>query len=137
LFLLFRGRLINNCSFVFVTGKDPKATILEILRREGPVPVYRLAKALGLSYGAIQWYIFSLEREGLVHTIKIGKRRYVALKTSDWFANVKVADVMEEFLLTLSTFGVKPDMTLREAIEVLEKKAPHIAELLRNLVEKT
>ncbi|MFZ8808243.1 MAG: helix-turn-helix domain-containing protein [Pyrobaculum sp.] len=120
-----------------MTGKDPKATILEILRREGPVPVYRLAKALGLSYGAIQWYIFSLEREGLVHTIKIGKRRYVALKTSDWFANVKVADVMEEFLLTLFTFGVKPDMTLREAIEVLEKKAPHIAELLRMLVEKT
>jgi len=98
LFLPFRGRLINNCSFVFVT-KDPKATILEILRREGPVPVYMLAKALGLSYGAIQWYIFSLER-GLVH-------------------------------------GVKPDMTLREAIEVLEKKAPHIAELLRKLVEKT
>ncbi len=135
MFLPFR--LINNCSFVFVTGKDPKAAILEILRREGPVPVYRLAKALGLTYGAVQWYIFSLEREGLVHTIKIGKRRYVALKTSDWFANVKVADVMEEFLLTLLTFGVKPDMTLREAIEVLEKKAPHIAELLRKLVEKT
>ena len=137
MFLLSRGRLINSCSFVFVTGKDPKATILEILRRMAPVPVYRLTKALGPSYGAIQWYIFSLEREGLVHTIKIGKRRYVTLKTSDWFAKVKVADVMEEFLLTLSTFGVKPDMTLREAIEVLEKKTPHIAELLRKLVEKT
>jgi DNA-binding transcriptional ArsR family regulator len=119
-----------------VADKDPKATILEILRREGPVPVYRLAKALGLSYGATQWYIFSLEREGLVHTIKIGKRRYVALKTSDWFASVRVADVMEEFLLTLSTFGVKPEMTLREAVEVLERKAPHIAELLRKIIER-
>jgi len=59
------------------------------------------------------------------------------LKTSDWFANVRVVDVMEEFLLTLSAFGVKPDMTLREALEALEKKAPHIAELLRKLVEKT
>jgi DNA-binding transcriptional ArsR family regulator len=119
-----------------VADKDPKAAILEILRREGPVPVYRLAKALGLSYGAAQWYIFSLEREGLVHTIKIGKRRYVALKTSDWFASVRVADVMEEFLLTLSTFGVKPEMTLREAVEVLERKAPHIAELLRKIIER-
>ena len=119
-----------------MADKDPKAAILEILRREGPVPVYRLAKALGLSYGTAQWYIFSLEREGLVHTIKIGKRRYVALKTSDWFASVRVADVMEEFLLTLSAFGVKPEMTLREAIDVLERKAPHIAELLRKMIEK-
>ena len=43
---------------------------------------------------------------------------------------------MEEFLLTLSTFGVKPEMTLREAVEVLERKAPHIAELLRKIIEK-
>jgi predicted transcriptional regulator len=56
-----------------VADKDPKAPILEILRREGSVPVYRLAKALGLSYGTAQWYIFSLEREDLVHTIKIGE----------------------------------------------------------------
>jgi hypothetical protein len=58
------------------------------------------------------------------------------LKTSDWFASVRVADVMEELLLTLSAFGVKPEMTLREAIDVLERKAPHIAELLRKMIEK-
>jgi Sugar-specific transcriptional regulator TrmB. len=119
-----------------VDKKDPKAVILEILNREGPVPVYRLAKALNMSYGTVQWYIYSLEREGLVVTIRVGKRRYVALKTSDWFANIKVSDVLEEFLLTLSAFGVKPEMTLRDAVEVLEKKAPHIAELLRKMVER-
>ncbi|ACB40207.1 helix-turn-helix domain-containing protein [Pyrobaculum neutrophilum] len=117
-------------------AKDPKAAIVEILKREGPVPVYRLAKALGMSYGAIQWYIYTLEREGVVETVKIGKRRYVVLKASDWMGNVKVGDVLEEFLLTLAALGVRQDMTLREALETLEKKAPHIAELLRRLVEK-
>lgn len=116
--------------------KDPRDAILEILRREGPAPIYKLAKELGLSYGAVQWYVFSLEREGLVETIKVGKRRYVALKTSDWLGNIRVADVLEDFILTLAAFGVKSDMTLRDALAVLEKKAPHIAELLKKMVEK-
>ncbi|ABL88986.1 putative transcriptional regulator [Pyrobaculum islandicum DSM 4184] len=116
--------------------KDPKAIILEILKREGPVPVYRLAKALGVSYGAVQWYIYTLEKEGVVETVKIGKRRYVVLKASDWMGNVKVGDILDEFLLTLSALGVKPEMTLREALETLEKRAPHIAELLRRMMEK-
>lgn len=115
---------------------DPKKAILEILKKEGPVPIYRLAKALGLSYGAVQWYIFSLEREGVVETVKIGKKRYVALKAVDWSRSVRIADVMEDFMLTLAAYGVKPDMTLQQAFEVLEKKAPHIAELLRKMVTK-
>lgn len=110
---------------------DPRDAILEILRREGPVPLYKLAKELGLSYGAVQWYVFSLEREGLVETIKVGKRRYVTLKTSDWMENIKVGDVLEELLLTLAAFGVKPEMSLGEALAVLNRKAPHIAELLK------
>ncbi|MGK0548462.1 MAG: helix-turn-helix domain-containing protein [Pyrobaculum sp.] len=116
--------------------RDPRDAILEILRREGPVPLYKLAKELGLSYGAVQWYVFSLEREGLVETIKVGKRRYVTLKTSDWMENIKVGDVLEELLLTLAAFGVKPVMSLGEALAVLNRKAPHIAELLKKIIQK-
>ncbi|MGC8994020.1 MAG: helix-turn-helix domain-containing protein [Pyrobaculum sp.] len=118
-------------------SRDPKEAILDILRREGPVPIYRLAKELGLSYGAVQWYVFSLERDGVVETVKIGKRRYVALKATDWMGNVRVSDVLEDFLLTLAAFGVKPDMTVGEALGVLERKAPHIAELLRKMMGKS
>ena len=116
--------------------EDPRKAILEILRREGPVPVYRLAKALGLSYGAVQWHIFTLEREGLVETIRVGKRQYVALKTADVARTIKVADALEELALTLRAYGVRPDMSLQEAIELLEKKAPHIAEILKRLITR-
>jgi len=115
---------------------DPKHAIVDILRREGPMPIYRLAKELGLSYGATQWYVFTLEREGVVETAKVGKRRYVMLKTADWMSNIKVSDVLEEFMLTLAAFGVKPDMAIKEAIDILEKKAPHVAELLQKMIEK-
>ena len=50
--------------------------ILEILRQEGAVPVYKLAKSLGLTYGGAQWHIDRLERRGLVYTVRVGGRRY-------------------------------------------------------------
>jgi DNA-binding transcriptional ArsR family regulator len=50
--------------------------ILEILRQEGAVPVYKLAKSLGLTYGGAQWHIGRLERRGLVYTVRVGGRRY-------------------------------------------------------------
>lgn len=115
---------------------DPKQTIVEILRKEGPMPIYRLAKEVGLSYGATQWYVFTLEREGIVETVKIGKRRYVMLKTTDWMSSIKVSDVLEDFMLTLAAFGVKPDMSIQKAVEILDRKAPHVAELLRKMIEK-
>jgi predicted ArsR family transcriptional regulator len=40
---------------------DMQEKILEILRQEGVVPVYKLAKSLGLTYGGAQWHIDRLE----------------------------------------------------------------------------
>jgi DNA-binding Lrp family transcriptional regulator len=109
--------------------------ILEILRQEGPVPVYKLAKALGLTYGGVQWYIDRLERRGLVYTVKIGRRRYVALKGADLFAKVTVEDVVEELIRVLSAYGIELKTPLQEALERLEAKAPHIAEALRLITQ--
>ena len=50
--------------------------ILEILRQEGAVPVYKLVKSFGLTYGNVQWHIDRLERRGLVYTVRVGGRRY-------------------------------------------------------------
>jgi predicted ArsR family transcriptional regulator len=49
--------------------------MLEILKQEGAVPVYKLTKSLGLTYGGAQWYIDRLERRGLVYTVRVGGRR--------------------------------------------------------------
>jgi DNA-binding transcriptional ArsR family regulator len=110
--------------------------ILEILRQEGAAPVYKLAKSLGLTYGGAQWHIDRLERRGLVYTIRVGGRRYVALKGVDLFAKVTVEDVVEELVQALSAYGVELKTPLREALEKLEAKAPHLAEALRLIAEK-
>ena len=55
---------------------DVQEKILEILRQGGAVPVYKLAKSLGLTYGGAQWHIDRLERLGLVCTVRVGGRRY-------------------------------------------------------------
>jgi DNA-binding transcriptional ArsR family regulator len=115
---------------------DVQEKILEILRQEGAVPVYKLAKSLGLTYGGAQWHIGRLERLGLVYTIRIGGRRYVALKGVDLLAKVAVEDVVEELVQALSVHGVELKTPLREALERLESKAPHLAEALRLIAEK-
>ena len=89
---------------------DVQEKMLEILRQEGGVPVYKLAKLLGLTYGGAQWHIDRLERRGLVYTVRVGKRRYVVLKGVDLFAKVTVEDVVEELIRALSAYGVELKM---------------------------
>ncbi len=105
--------------------------ILELLRREGPVTVYRIAKEFGVTYGTAQWHVGRLEKRGIVYTVRIGQKRYVALKGVDALQKVTVKDVLDEITHVLSAHGVKPEMPLQEALERLEAKAPHLAEALR------
>ena len=105
--------------------------ILELLRREGPVTVYRIAKAFGITYSAAQWYVNKLQRLGLVNDAKIGTKRYVALKDADLLQKVTVRDVLDDLMLALSERGVRPEMRLKEALEKLEVRAPRLAEILR------
>ena len=115
---------------------DVQEKILEILRQEGPVPVYKLAKSLGLTYGTAQWHIGRLEQRGLVYTVKIGGRRYVALKDADPFTKITVEDVINELKHNISAYGVEPQTPLQEALERLKNKAPHLAEALRLIAER-
>ncbi len=106
--------------------------ILELLRREGPVTVYRIAKKFGVTYGTAQWYIGRLEKRGAVYAVRIGQKRYVALRGgTDLLRKVTVKDVLDEITRVLSAHGIEPEMPLQEALERLEAKAPHLAEALR------
>jgi len=108
--------------------------ILELLRREGPVAVYRIAKVFGITYGMAQWHVGRLQRISQVYTVRIGSKRYVMLRDSEHdvlFQKVTVRDVLNELINALSARGIKPETPLREALEVLEAKAPHLAEALR------
>jgi len=108
--------------------------ILELLRQEGPVTVYRIAKAFGITYGAAQWHVGRLQRLGQVYTVKIGAKRYVALRGTaqlDLLQKVTVKDVLNAMINALSACSVKPEMTLQEALNRLDAEAPHLAEALR------
>lgn len=116
---------------------EVKTSILDLLRKEGPQPVHKIAKSLGLSYGAAQWHIFYLERQGLVKTYKIGNRRYAAINLdADVLNIIKVEDILEDLVLTLMAYGIKPNMTVAEAVERLAKRAPHLAELVKEIAEE-
>jgi DNA-binding Lrp family transcriptional regulator len=108
--------------------------ILKLLRREGAVTVYRIAKEFGLTYGRAQWYIGKLQRRGLIYTVRIGSKRYAALKDVDVLQKVTVKDVLDELMRAISTYA-EPEMTLQEALERLEAKAPNLAEALRLIAQ--
>ncbi len=114
---------------------DLEKEILELLRREGPVTVYTVAKTFGITYGTAQWYVAKLEQRGLVCTVKIGTRRYVALRGEDPLQKATVRDVLDELVFALSARGIKPEMSLKEALERLEAKAPRLAEILRLILQ--
>jgi DNA-binding transcriptional regulator YhcF (GntR family) len=97
--------------------------------------VYRIAKAFGINYGVAQWYIDKLQRLGQVYTVRIGLKRYVALKGADALQKATVKDVLDELARALSAHGVEPKTTLKEALERLEAKAPHLAEALRLIAQ--
>jgi predicted transcriptional regulator len=109
--------------------------ILELLKREGSVTVYRIAKTFGITYGTAQWYIDRLQRLGLVCIVKIGMRRYVVLKGTDPLQKATVKDVLDELTQALSALGIKLEMNFKNALEMLEAKASHLAEVLRLIAQ--
>ena len=112
---------------------DVKAKITELLRREGPQPIYRIAKALGSTYGAAQWHVSYLEREGVVKTYKVNGKRYVALASTDMLSALRVKDVLKGIEQILASLGAEPDAA--EAIKELRRKDPGLAELLKAMAD--
>jgi DNA-binding Lrp family transcriptional regulator len=107
--------------------------IIQLLKERGPLPVYRIVKELNATYGAVQYYIERLIKSGKVYTVKIGAKRYVALRGQDWLKAVHVEDVMEELINALRRAEIKPKTPLHEALKTLERTSPHVAEALRHM----
>jgi DNA-binding Lrp family transcriptional regulator len=107
--------------------------IIRLLKERGPLPVYQLVKELRATYGAVQYYIERLMKRGKIYTVKVGARRYVALKGQDWLKAVRVEDVLEELNAALRRAKIKPKTPLHEALKTLGHTAPHVAEALMNI----
>ncbi len=54
---------------------DPRrVAIIKLLEERGPLTQAQIAKALGMSWGQLQWHLYVLEREGRVR--RITKNRF-------------------------------------------------------------
>jgi len=107
--------------------------IIQLLRERGPLPVYRIVREMNSTYGAVQYYVERLMKRGKIYTVRVGSRRYVALRGQDWLKAVYVEDVVEELNAALRRAKIKPKTPLHEALKTLEQTAPHVAEALRHI----
>lgn len=58
-------------------GEDPaRREILRIVEQLGAATLAQIAKATGKSWGAVQWHVYVLEREGRLKSVKIGPMTY-------------------------------------------------------------
>ncbi|AEA12879.1 regulatory protein, ArsR [Thermoproteus uzoniensis 768-20] len=59
------------------TADDPlKRQIVEAVQRMGAATLSQIAKAVGRSWGAVQWHVYVLEREGKLKSVKVGPFTY-------------------------------------------------------------
>lgn len=59
------------------TADDPlRRQIIEAVQKMGAATLSQIAKAVGKSWGAVQWHVYVLEREGRLRSIKIGPFTY-------------------------------------------------------------
>ncbi|MEM1572228.1 MAG: helix-turn-helix transcriptional regulator [Pyrobaculum sp.] len=67
------------------TAEDPvRREILRVVDTMGAATMSQIVKALGKSWGAVQWHVYVLEREGKLKSVKIGAFTY-------YFVNPKKA----------------------------------------------
>ncbi len=89
------------------TADDPaRREILQAIEKMGAATLSQIAKATGKGWGAVQWHLYVLEREGRVKSIRIGPFTY-------YFVNPKAA---AEVILT----SVNPETLTPEDREKLD-----------------
>jgi DNA-binding transcriptional ArsR family regulator len=110
-------------------GSEGRERVLRLLRERGPMTLYGIARALGTSYGAVQWHVFALERAGLVRTVRVGWRRYVCLDGRP--PGATLGDLLAE--IRRHARGLE-GLPAAEALKVLGRRAPHVAGALALLL---
>ncbi|ACB39714.1 putative transcriptional regulator [Pyrobaculum neutrophilum V24Sta] len=107
----------------FVEPSEVRRRIVELLRERGSASVYQIAKALGISYGAAQWHLYVLERDGVVFTVVQGRKRIAVLRDSlDAYLNsLKMTDFFRDLWAYLRSRGIDGSTPFMEAVLSLEE----------------
>jgi DNA-binding transcriptional ArsR family regulator len=101
-----------------VDSAEARRRVVELLRERGGASVYQIAKALGISYGAAQWHIYVLEREGVVFSVLQGRRRVVVLRDSfdAYVGSLRMMDFFRDLWEFLRSRGVEGSTPFLEAV---------------------
>jgi Predicted transcriptional regulator len=104
-----------------VEPAEVRRRIVELLRERGGASVYQIAKALGISYGAAQWHLYVLERDGVVFTVSQGRRRVVVLRDSfdAYVGSLRMMDFFRDLWEFLRSRGVEASTPFLDAVRVL------------------
>jgi DNA-binding transcriptional ArsR family regulator len=100
---------------------EARRRIVEFLRERGGASVYQIAKSLGISYGAAQWHIYVLEREGIVFSVVQGRRRIVVLRDSfdAYLGSLRMMDFFRDFWEFLRARGVSGESRFLDVVNSL------------------
>lgn len=83
------------------TAEDPvRREILKTVEEMGAATLSQIVKKLGKSWGAVQWHVYVLEREGKLKSVKIGAFTY-------YFTNPKTA--AEVILASVDPASLPPE----------------------------
>lgn len=95
------------------TAEDPvRREILRVVDTMGAATMSQIVKALGKSWGAVQWHVYVLEREGKLKSVKIGAFTY-------YFVNPKKA--AEVILASVDPAALTPED--REKLDIMAAAA--------------
>ncbi len=111
--------------------------ILDYLRERGSAPVYQIARDLGISYGAAQWHLYVLEREGEVFTVLEGRRRVVMLRNSldAYLYSLDMTGFFKELWQFLRSLGVEGSSRFVDVVKKLESVHEEIALAILTIVK--
>jgi len=120
-----------------VEPAEVRRRIVEYLKATGGASVYQIAKALGISYGAAQWHLYVLERDGVVFTVSHGKKRIAVLRDSldAYLHSLKMADFFKELWAYLRSRGVSSETPFMEVIDMLNEDRRDIALALLSIAK--
>lgn len=113
-------------------SREVRGRILEYLRSVGSASVYQIAKALGISYGAVQWHLYVLERDGVVLVVSLGKRRVAMLRDSleAYLYGLNMTGFFKELWQFLRSRGVEGSTPLMEVVRMLDETYGEVASSL-------
>ena len=76
---------------------------------------------MGISYGAAQWHIYVLEREGIVFSVVQGRRQIVVLRDSldAYLGSLRMMDFFRDFWRFLQSRGVSGESKFLDVVESL------------------